>query len=568
MEERTFLRTCLDVLRRRKWAIVLAVVVTPVAAIAISLHQSKLYQASSDVLLNHQNLAALLTNTTDPELSQVPDRLAQTQAELAHEPEVAQRVLDVSRGAMREAGVKPWTVTQFLDVSSAEAKQNADLLELKVTAPEAKLASRLATAYAYQFTAYRRELDTASFQRALSQLDQRLAGLERVHQQGSPLYESLLAKQEQIRTMEALQTPNHVVRTADDAVQVRPRPIRNAMLGVLMGCLLAIAVAMVAEALDTRVQSEKEILNRLGLPLLARIPKPPKNVRVHDRLVTEVAPTSLEAEAFRLLRTNLEFATLDLGTKTIMITSALPGEGKSTTAANLGVALAWSGKRVVLVDLDLRRPFLYRFFGLDQRVGLTSVALGDVSLEEALAPVTISGSAGSGFDLAAPNRGHWRQAAESANGHPGQADDGRSYTLEVLTTGLVPPDPAEFVGTPALKGILAQLSERAEVVLIDGPPLLAASDGVTLSREVDGIIVVGRLETGRRPILDDLRRLLETSDAAKLGFVLASAKRADGYGYGYGLSPVAEAPTASERAPASRRAKRPRQTHRAGKDQK
>jgi polysaccharide biosynthesis transport protein len=554
MEEQTILRSYLDVLRRRRWLVVLAVLLTPAAAIVFSLHQTRLYQASAEVLLSHQNLAAALTNTTDPELTQLPDRLAQTQAELAHEPEVARRVLNVSREAMRDASVKQWTVSQFLAASSASAKQNADLLELSVTAPVPGLASRLATAYAYQFTAYRRELDTASFERALTQLTQRLTVLAKAHQLGSPLYDTLLAKQEQIRTMEALQTPNHVVRTAGAAVRVRPRPIRNGMLAVLLGCMLAIALAMTAEALDTRVRTAEEIRTRLGLPLLARIPKAPKKLRAKHRLVTEVAPNSFEADAFRLLRGNLEFANVERRAKTIMITSALAGEGKSTTAANLAVVLARSGKRVVLVDLDLRRPLLNRFFRLDDETGLTSVALGHLSLEEALTPVTISGSAMNALEPGASMHGRsvhgWAKPAQSANGDSEQVERSHTHVLEVLTAGPIPPDPGEFVGTTALTGVLAQLKQRADVVLVDGPPLLAASDGVTLSGEVDGIIIVSRLEAARRPVLDELRRTLANSAAAKLGFVLVSTKRADGYGYGYGFSSSgAGAPGAAEREP-------------------
>src|SRR4051812_14385261 len=117
MEEQTVLQRYLDVLRRQKWVVAIAVLLTPAAAFALSLGQARAYRASADVLLSHQNLAATLTNTTDPQLNQLPDRYAQTQAELAREPAVAERVLAVSRGAVREAGLKPWSVSQFLAAS-------------------------------------------------------------------------------------------------------------------------------------------------------------------------------------------------------------------------------------------------------------------------------------------------------------------------------------------------------------------------------------------------------------------------------------------------------------------
>ncbi len=561
-EEHTVLRRYLEVLQRRKWVVAVAVLVTPAVAFALSLSQAHSYRATAEVLLSHQNLAAALTNTIDPQQNQLPDRYAQTEAELAGEPAVAERVLAATRGAMQEAGLEPWSVSQFLAAADATAKQNANLLELSVTAPTVSLATRLANAYANQFAAYRLELDTETFSHALNQIDARLTAMARANEQDSPLYAALLDKKEQIRTLEALQTPDTVVLSPDEATQVQPRPIRNAMLGFVLGFLLAIVLAMVAEALDTRVRSGDEIAARLGLHLLGRVPKPPRKLRATEQLVTLAAPNSFEADAFRLLRANLELANLEPHAKTIMLTSASAGEGKSTTAANLAVALAWSGKRVVLVDLDLRRPVLHRFFGLDERTGLTSVAVGDRTLEEALMHVTISEThdsteAGlSGTDE--PAFAHWQEqqprsvAMVSSNGHGDRAEPGKVFALEVLPTGPRPPGSGNFVGTPTLNQILARLGDRADFVIIDAPPLLAGSDGPILSTKVDGIVVVSRLDAARRPALRELRRLLGTATAAKLGFVLTSAKHADGYGYGYGYgsSPSeSEARTGRRHAP-------------------
>ena len=552
IEEQPVLQRYLDVLRRRKWIVAVAVVVTPATAFALSLSQARAYRATAELLLSHQNLTAVLTNTTDPQANQLPDRFAQTQAELAGEPAVAQRVLAVTRDAVRDAGLEPWSVSQFQSAADARTRQNADLLELGVTAPDPALAMRLTTAYAKQFAAYKLELDTAAFRHASDTLDVKLRAMERAHQEGSPLYGTLHDKQEQVRTLEALQTPSQVVLRPQEAIQVRPRPVRYGMLGLVLGVLYAVALVVIAEALDTRVRSGDEIARRLGLNLLARVPNPPRKVRAHQQLVTLVAPNSFEADAFRLLRTNLELANLEAHAKTIMLTSAASGEGKSTTVANLGVALAWAGKRVVLVDLDLRRPSLHRFFGLDERTGLTTVALGERTLEEALMRVTIrktpdtteavfSNGDQDAFAL-------WQEQAPQpvatafSNGHGAQVDTGNVFTLEVLPTGPHPPGPGEFIGSPTLSRLLSQLRERADFVIIDAPPLLAGSDGPILSGKVDGIVVVSKLDAARRGPLDELRRLLRTATAVKLGFVLTNAKRPDGYGYDYGSSSAAESP--------------------------
>jgi polysaccharide biosynthesis transport protein len=532
VEDQSVMQRYLGVLRRRKWLVALAVVVTPAAALVFSLHQGQLYSASAEVYLSHQDVAAVLTNTTDPQINQLPDRYAQTQAELAREPAVAARALADSGDAFRDAGLAPWGASQFLASSSATPKQNADLLELSVTSSVPKVAERLAYAYAYAYAGYRRELDTASYRRALSQLDERLSKLEHANQKGTPLYNSLRAKEEQIRTLEALETPSQVVRTPDGAVQVQPRPVRNAILGLALGCLLAVAILAAAEALDTRVSSEEEIAARLGLNLLARIPRPPRKLRARQQLVTVAAPESPDADAFVLFRSNLELANLEHRARAVMITSAGPWEGKSTTAANLAVALAWSGKRVILADLDLRRPVIHAFFGLDERTGVTTVALGDEILDDALTVVTISERPADG--ASPPLNGHQRLIGREreldGNGHRAGANG--MVAIEVLPTGQLPPGPGDFLSTPRFDRILAELRVRADYVIIDAPPLLEGSGAPILSSKVDGIVVISHLETARRSMLRELRRLLDTSTATTLGFVLTGARRVDGYGYG------------------------------------
>lgn len=481
----------------------------PVAAVWLSSRQVPLYQASADVLLTRPNVVSALTGISDPSLYYQPDRVAQTHAQIARVPEVAERVL-------KAADVTDRTPGAFLGASSVAPDLNSDLLTFSVVDRDPALAAKLATEYARQFTIYRNELDTGALVRARKEVEARIADLEASGERNSPLYASLVDKEQQLLTIEALQaSAAYVVRDAAGAFQTQPRPFRNGVLGLMLGLVLGIGLAFLREALDTRVRSTDE-LERLGLPLLARLPEPPRRLRSKDRLAMIAEPSGVQAEAFRMLKTNLEFVNLERGARMIMVTSAVEAEGKSTTVANLAVALARSGVRVVLADLDLRRPFLARFFGLEGRPGLTQVALGHVELEEALAQVAVT----------------------AGNGRPTTSNDGANGQgqveglLKVLPSGPIPPDVGEFVGTETLASILAQLRERADMVLLDAPPLLHVGDAMALSAQVDGLIVTARLNVLRRPMLKELQRILDACPAAKLGFVLTGAEAEDGYGYG------------------------------------
>jgi capsular exopolysaccharide synthesis family protein len=498
------LRDYLRILARHRWVVLTAVALVPAAAVLLALRQKPLYEASAEVLLSRQNLAATLTGTQDPTLFQQAERIAETQAKLARVPDVADRTISA-------VGVEGLTVRDFLASSSVSAERNADLLQFVVLSESETLAAQLATEYARQFTQYRLELDTRALVLARQEVEAQIAELDAGDDRTSALYSSLIEKEQQLRTMEALQTSNaFLVRSAERAEQVRPTPVRDGLVAGALGLLLGIMLAFTREALDTRVRSAEEIGARLGLPLLARLPQPSRRLRTTNKLVMLSEPRSVEAESFRMLRTNLEFVNLDRGACTIMVTSAVQAEGKSTTVANLAVAFALAGRRVALVDLDLRRPFVARFFGIDGTSGVTDVAVGRTDLQQALVPVELS-----------------RPSA-------GDADARGSGELVVLPSGSLPPDAGEFVGTRALGAILRNLRGQFDFVLIDAPPLLNVGDALALSDRVDGLLVVARLRVLRRGMLAELARILETAPADKLGFAVTDAGAEDGYGHTYG----------------------------------
>jgi succinoglycan biosynthesis transport protein ExoP len=531
------LRDYLQVVRRRRWIILQAVVLVPLAAVLFSLHQQKLYQASAQVLLSSQNLAAQLTGTQSTGINLQPDRIAQTQAEIARVPDLARKVL-------ARVGGSPLTVEEFLANSSVSTAPNADILTFFVTNHDPRLARRLVNAYASAYTVYRRQLDTASIVRALAGVNQKIKQLDDAGDSHSALYASLVEREQTLATMQALQTSNaSVVKKADHVVQVQPKPRRNGILGLALGIVLGIGLAFLWEALDTRVHTAQEIGEKLGLPLLARVPMPNKKQRAEHGLVMLDDPASVHAEMFRMLRTNLDFATLGNDANVLMITSAVQEEGKSTTIANLAIAMARAGRRVVLVDLDLRRPFLHKFFKLDGP-GLTNVALGHASLDESLVTIAITDDDPSQTRAANKGNGH-------VKAHGGKDDSAANVVkgmLQVLPSGPIPPDPGEFVGKAALTKILDQLRERADVVLIDAPPVLNVGDAMTLSAKVDGILVVTRMKVVRRSMLNELARQLSTVPTRVLGFIVTGAGQEEGYGYGYGYGSDYAQPDAHSKA--------------------
>ena len=501
-------------LRRRKWILLQTVILVPAVAVGLSLRLAPTYEASAEVVLKYQNLAGLLTGIQDVSTgSQNADRVAKTQARVARAPELAARVLEA-------VGLSDRSPRELLSASTVSPDTGgSDVLEFTVRDGDATTARVLASAYARQYIRYRREVDTEPIIVARQGLTERINELRRDGRQDSALYDRLVENEQQLKTMEALQTANaSVLRLPDQASKVSPNPIRNGILGLLLGIVVGIGLASLREALDTRVRSVDAVAAYVRAPLLARLPEPPRKRRQKSSLVMLNDPEGAHAEAFRLLRTNIEFANVDRGLRTIMVTSATEGEGKSTTVANLGIAFARMGRTVAVVDLDLRRPTLDVLFGVkDSSFGVVDVALGYVRLEQALVHIPIDGApTGNG---STPSHSH---------------GDGRGErTVAILPAGQSPPDPGEFVNTSAVRRVLRALQDQFDVVLIDVPPLLGVGDALTLSAEVTGVILVTKLEVLRRGMLRELETVLRNAPATVLGFAVTGAQPEQTYGSGY-----------------------------------
>lgn len=294
---------------------------------------------------------------------------------------------------------------------------------------------------------------------------------------------------------------------------VSPQPLRNIGLAAVLGLLLGLGLAVLRELLDTTIKSTDDVNEITESSMLGAItydgqaPKRP--------LITQLDSHAPRVESFRVLRTNLQFIDVDQDSKAIVVTSSVPEEGKTTTACNLAITLAQAGHRTVLVEGDLRRPKMAEHLRLETAVGLTTALIGRIDLVDALQPWGVDG-------------------------------------LQVLTSGTIPPNPAELLQSQALSDALGQLRKHFDMIVVDAPPLLPVTDGALLASRADGaILVVRHGETTRDQVRESVDRL-ESVDARLLGTVLnmVPTRGPSGYGYGYGYG---YAPEAGRRKPSGRR---------------
>lgn len=278
-----------------------------------------------------------------------------------------------------------------------------------------------------------------------------------------------------------------------------PDTKRNLALGLFLGLLAGLAAAFLRAALDNLVHSEADLRKTTDAPLLGAIPFDHQAVK--KPLLTEVGGQSSRAEAYRQLRTNLQFTNVSGQRTAVLVTSSVPGEGKSTTAINLAITLAQAGQRVCLVDADLRRPMIHDYLGLPKDIGLTTALMGTTPLAEAIQS--------------------WG-----------------SDRLFVLTSGQVPPNPSELLGSEEMKDLVVRLRRDFQTVIIDSPPLLPVTDAAVLSQHVDGVALVIGAEKIKHQELAKSLRMLVMVDATLLGVILnrLPAKGPDAYQYNVGGS--------------------------------
>jgi capsular exopolysaccharide synthesis family protein len=495
------LRDYLRVIRVRKWLIIQAVVAISIAALAASLIQPKSYEGEAKVLISEKDTGAALFGTVLPELSSQPERGLQTQVQLV-------QLRPLAEAAVRKLNLQE-SPDSLLHQVQVSAVGQTNIISIKAVDGSPERAAAIANAMGQAYVDWSKDSKRASIKAAADEVQQRLDSAKqdildlgrKITAQGKSdelsaelqiatgAYTTLAQKLEELRVNEQLETGSGAV--VSPAVvpsgPVGPQPVRNAGLGFAVGLAFGIAMAFLYEYLDNTIKSDEEAERMYGVPVLGHIPFVRLEKGVEQHLAIIEKPGSAAAESFRVLRNSLDFINFEHNMKTLMITSAAPAEGKSTVAANLAASLAQAGAKVAMVSCDFRRPTTEGFFSVPNILGLSDVLLGRNSLKAALQ-------------------------------RPGDEQ------LLVLTSGRMPPNPSELLGSTKMQEIVKSLEEWADWVIIDTPPLLAVSDGAAVARWADGVLLVSRAGVSTRESAEKGAEMLGNVGARVIGVVISGSE--------------------------------------------
>jgi tyrosine-protein kinase len=481
-------RDLLRLLRRRGWILLLCVIAIPAAVYLYTERLTKTY--ASTVIVSPQA-------TTDPQaiLSGGGGAAPGNVASVASIAETS----TVRAGAARIAH-EPIGSIRYVTATSDE---DTGFVTIEVGGTTPARAQRNAQAVAAALGATRKKQASKQIADAIASVQAQLARPETTAAQRTALRDQL----QRLQTIRGAQGQTlAMVQLPDPGSLVAPLPRRNALIALIAALLIGVGLMVLVDRFDRRIRKPEELEALAELPLLGTIP-------------SEAFPGgesgSQVSEAFQTVRDSLTYFNVDGELSMLMVISPVKGDGKTTVATNLAMSIARSGRKVILVDADLRHPQVASRLGVNGSTGLSDVLAG-APLAQALQEVELFG------------------------------EGGTSSRLWVLPAGRVPPNPSELIGSSRMESVLAELSEQADVVVIDTTPLLVVSDAFPLIDRVSGTVAIARLERTSR---DAVRRMLSITATARgrvLGVVATGAERTFGYGYGYGYETRADGAQAGQ----------------------
>ena len=473
-------RDFLRLLWRRKWILILCVTLIPLATYVISSRLDKTYEATTLVQL--QAAAVDEPGPVTGELGATPTDVAPTIAAVIPTTGVADeaaRILHLPKGSLRGA-------------AKAQSDEDTGFIKITGSAGTAERSAQVANAFAAAVRATRTQQGVRKVNQGIKGAQSDLAALSRSDIVGRQEAEQRLAR---LRTLRTAQSQNlQVLEPATPPASFSsPKPKRNAILAFVAALLIGAGLVSFAERLDRRIREPRQLEELTGAPLLARIPPTAFPGGPPDPQVPIV---------FQALRDSLTYFNVDRTLTSLAVISPLKGEGKTTAATHLAVSFARAGKRVILVDADLRSPQAGARVGFERAPGLSDVLMG-TDAEEALREV--------------------------------EGMDGR---MRVLPGGSPTPNPSELLGSVRMSEALAGLSEICDLLIIDTPPVLVVSDAFPLLGQVSGIVALARLGQTPRDAVSRMVEVALTAGGRVLGIVATGGTlREDfggGYGYGYG----------------------------------
>jgi capsular exopolysaccharide synthesis family protein len=444
-------RGILLALRHRLWVVLLLLLVSVGAAVAVVLETSKVYEAHAQIFVATQGGGADVEVNPSQSVLSSQQRVTSYAAIVTDQP--------VTEAVINQLGLR-LTPGQLASKLSASAPANTVLINISARDHSPSLAAQIANATATQ----------------LIKVVQRFE--KPAHGSTSPVTLSI---------SQTATAPSH---------PVSPEVLLDIVLGAIAGLVLGAGIAVLWDVLDSSVKSSDELDAKYGLPALAVVPY--DSAARKRPLITQEAHLGIRAEAYRSLRTNLMFVDVDEQPGSLVITSAVSGDGKSTTACNLAIMMTQLGVRAILVEGDLRRPSLADYLGIEGAAGLTFVLSNQLSLDDAVQQWGPAGSA-----------------------------------LDVLTAGKIPPNPGELLSSARMAQVVRELERRYELVIIDAPPLLGVSDAAVLARYASGAVLVVRQGSTKADQIRHALRSLQAVDAKVFGAILNWARGdADPYAAG------------------------------------
>lgn len=533
-------RSYLRVLTRWKWLIIIITVLVTSAGVVYTWAQTPMYSASAEMLFVKQiDISSPLSTTfTDAtaqraEIESVPTVIQSQQVSSS-----AEEKMDSSTQA---AG---YSVTAIIELG-ADGSTYSNVVTVNAVSADPAAAADAANAFAAAFIEWGRDSARTQVADAIEVVQSQLASYTTAEERASSEYAALKTSLGQLQVLEASASGDFKVITAasEPSEPYAPDKTRGAALALAAGFILGCALAFLFEQFDTRLHGDEQISEILDLPIIGRVPDLVGKTRVEGVLPTLTASSGRASEAYRLLRSNLEFVGFDGDANVLLISSSVQGEGKSVTSCNLAVTLALAGKKVALVDGDLRSPRVHAYLGVPNAVGVSSVLARLATLDEAISAVALEARARQGGGLVMTAKvAAGRAGTQAATGQGAVAapvstiwpdESGRAPVLSVLTSGPVPPNPGEMVASQRFGEIVDHLRGAVDVVLIDAPAMLPVGDTAAMARVVDGLVYVVNPSKVRRPDLHQARSQLGRLPCALLGIIEVADTKGQGYYYGY-----------------------------------